>query len=204
MPRTKQAFEEMRLKSSTHIMETALKLFSEKGYHSTSISMIAKEAGIAAGLMYNYFTSKEELLEKIMDENFQYIYSFITGKHDFTKENKEVQDTSNAADELVKLIDVTFDAISSRGDSWKLLISIMFQPDVSAIATNRIAQFTLHQEQLYLRYFNLKSVKNPSDSAKVLAALMHGTFMQYAYSGDSEEIRLIKDTVIKRLLEEGV
>ena len=204
MPRSKEAFEEMRLKSSTHIMETALKLFSEKGYHATSISMIAKEAGVAAGLMYNYFSSKEELLEKIMDENFLNIYSFVKGKFDITDAKTDEKGMTFAIEDMGKLIDKTFEAINSRKDSWKLLISVMFQPDVSNMARNRIEKFTDHLEHLYLNYFSSKPVKNPAKSAKVLAVLMHGAFLNSAYSGDSEDIRLLRDTVIQKLLEEGV
>lgn len=204
MPRSKEAFEEMRLKSSTHIMETALKLFSERGYHATSISMIAKEAGIAAGLMYNYFSGKEDLLEKIMDENFLHIYSFVRGKFDIANGSTIEQDMSFAINDMGKLIDKTFEAINSREDSWKLLISVMFQPDVSNMARDRIEQFTNHLEHLYLSYFNSKPVKNPAKSAKVLATLMHGAFLNCAYSGDFENIRLLRETVIQKLLEEGV
>lgn len=204
MPRSKEAFEEMRYKSRTHIMETALKLFSEKGYHATSISQIAKEAGVAAGLMYNYFSGKEDLLEKIMDENFLYIYSFVRGKFDISGQIADAPGMTFAIDDMGKLIDKTFDAIKSREDSWKLLISVMFQPDVSNMARNRIEQFTDHLEHLYLSYFISKPVKNPVKSAKVLATLMHGAFLNYAYSDDSEDIRLLRETVIQKLLEEGV
>ena len=41
------------------ILETAMKLFAEKGYEKTSISDIAKEIGVAQGLCYRYFPSKD-------------------------------------------------------------------------------------------------------------------------------------------------
>lgn len=44
------------------IMEAAVKLFSEKGYHATSIQQIADTLGIAKGSLYFYFNSKEDLL----------------------------------------------------------------------------------------------------------------------------------------------
>lgn len=210
MPKTKEAFEEMRLKSRNHIMETALKLFSKKGYHATSISSIAKEAGIAAGLLYNYFSGKEDLLEKIMEENFQYIYVYITEKHgekvNHAEEanHTEMSKMTEAAKDIRKLIDISFEAISSREESWKLLISVMFQPDVSKIAGKQISMFTLHQQELYKNYFITQGQKNPEESAKALASVMHGAFINYAYSGNSEEIRLLRRTVVERLISEGV
>lgn len=49
----------------THIIETAIKLIAEKGYHSASIQEIADAAGIAKGSMYLYFKSKDDLLFSI-------------------------------------------------------------------------------------------------------------------------------------------
>ena len=46
----------------TLILETALRLFSEKGFHQTSMQDIADAAGIAKGSTYMHFKSKSELL----------------------------------------------------------------------------------------------------------------------------------------------
>ena len=60
----------MKTNQKEHIMETALQLFASKGYGQTSIALIAREAGVAQGLMYNYFDSKEALLLAIMEQGF--------------------------------------------------------------------------------------------------------------------------------------
>lgn len=65
-PRTQEQNEEIRQERKEQILQTALKLFAEGGYEATSISKIAKEAGVAKGLMYNYFESKEQLMEEII------------------------------------------------------------------------------------------------------------------------------------------
>ena len=45
------------------ILDTALKLFGENGYEKTSITDIAKVIGVAQGLCYRYFPSKEALFD---------------------------------------------------------------------------------------------------------------------------------------------
>lgn len=50
------------------ILETAMKLFSEKGFEKTSISDIAKEIGVAQGLCYRYFPSKDILFQSALEE----------------------------------------------------------------------------------------------------------------------------------------
>ena len=44
------------------ILESTLELVKEKGFHGTPMSMVAKEAGVAAGTIYHYFDSKETLI----------------------------------------------------------------------------------------------------------------------------------------------
>lgn len=44
------------------IIESAISLFAERGFHSTSIQDITEHAGISKGAFYNYFSSKEEVM----------------------------------------------------------------------------------------------------------------------------------------------
>ena len=50
------------------IFDAALKLFGEKGYEKTTITDIAKEIGVAQGLCYRYFPSKEVLFDSAIDQ----------------------------------------------------------------------------------------------------------------------------------------
>ena len=50
------------------ILDAALRLFGEKGYERTSIADIAKAVGVAQGLCYRYFPSKEALFDCAVDE----------------------------------------------------------------------------------------------------------------------------------------
>jgi TetR/AcrR family fatty acid metabolism transcriptional regulator len=47
------------------LLEAAVKVFAKKGFHAARVGDIAEEAGVAYGLVYHYFDSKEELLETI-------------------------------------------------------------------------------------------------------------------------------------------
>lgn len=50
------------------ILDTAMRLFYEKGYEKTSITDIAREIGIAQGLCYRYFPSKESLFDCAIEQ----------------------------------------------------------------------------------------------------------------------------------------
>ena len=47
------------------ILRAAIVVFARSGYHTSRVSDVAKEAGVAYGLVYHYFGSKEDLLEAI-------------------------------------------------------------------------------------------------------------------------------------------
>ncbi len=47
------------------ILNAALKLFIEKGFHNTSTANISKEAGVATGTLFLYFSGKEDLINEL-------------------------------------------------------------------------------------------------------------------------------------------
>ena len=49
------------------ILRAAIDVFAKKGYHGCRISDVAKEAGVAYGLVYHYFKNKEELLQSVFE-----------------------------------------------------------------------------------------------------------------------------------------
>lgn len=54
------------------IIEAAYSLFSEQGYHATSMRQIAQRAEIALGGIYNHFSSKEEIFDEVLLEKHPY------------------------------------------------------------------------------------------------------------------------------------
>lgn len=86
MTRITKAPEERR----QEIIDTAMKVFYEKGYEKTSISDIAKEMNVAQGLCYRYFSSKEELFDTALDQ-----YA-----------GRQVEQISTVLDEQMSLADI--------------------------------------------------------------------------------------------------
>ena len=52
------------------IRDAAVRVFARKGFHTCRVGDIAEEAGVAHGLLYHYFASKDELLEIIFRETW--------------------------------------------------------------------------------------------------------------------------------------
>ena len=58
--------ERERLRHRQEILETTLKLFSERGFHNVSMQEIAEESEFSVGTLYNFFESKESLFSALM------------------------------------------------------------------------------------------------------------------------------------------
>jgi AcrR family transcriptional regulator len=71
-PATTAATQETTKAARTRavILETALRLFRERGYDETTMRAIATEAGVSVGNAYYYFASKEHLIQAFYDEAF--------------------------------------------------------------------------------------------------------------------------------------
>jgi TetR/AcrR family transcriptional regulator, fatty acid metabolism regulator protein len=52
------------------LLDAAVRVFARAGYHGSRVGDIAEEAGVAHGLLYHYFSSKEEVLQTIFRENW--------------------------------------------------------------------------------------------------------------------------------------
>ena len=62
---TRTAAQEERRRQ---ILDAAVRAFAKRGYHACRVSDIAEEAGVAYGLVYHYFESKDAVLEAIFRE----------------------------------------------------------------------------------------------------------------------------------------
>lgn len=189
-PRTPEQLEQIRKERKAVIMDTALATFAERGYESSSISLIAKSAGVSKGLMYIYFDSKEELLVSIMAEGFDEMVTLIDPDRDgvLTKEEFEF------------LIDGMFDLMKEKGNFYRLYFSLMMQPAVSKLFMEKINKVIEPFINLFIDYYTRKGSKNPMLEAVMIGALFDGIGFNYAFNPDAYPL----DDVIKLVKEKFV
>jgi AcrR family transcriptional regulator len=60
--------EESRAVYRQAILEAAMRVFGSMGFRDAKIADIATDAGVATGTLYNYFSSKEEIFQSILDD----------------------------------------------------------------------------------------------------------------------------------------
>ncbi len=174
-PRTNAQFDEIRQRSRQRIMDAALELFGSMGYQATSISKIAKAAGISKGLMYNYFASKHELLEAIIlaeaEAGAKWWHEIL--ERDISPLEKIRQVTERAAAEVKEDI-----------HHWRLLTSLAFQPEVlkniEALIMEKKAPLIQESNAL----FAALGVPDPEREAFYYGALLDGMFLHFITSVD--------------------
>jgi AcrR family transcriptional regulator len=89
MGRNLEKNTQIREEKTELILNAAVKTFSEKGYGSTKIADIAKEAGISHGLVYQYFTSKEEIFIILIKRSLD--ITRITAEKNFSKNGTPIE-----------------------------------------------------------------------------------------------------------------
>ena len=53
------------------ILDAAITVFARQGFHTARVSDVAAEAGVAYGLVYHYFDSKDQMLNELFSERWQ-------------------------------------------------------------------------------------------------------------------------------------
>jgi TetR/AcrR family transcriptional regulator, fatty acid metabolism regulator protein len=76
------------------ILDAAVRVFARKGYHESRVGDIAKDAGVAYGLVYRYFDSKEAVLEAVFREAWGRLLAAL----------REVEEADAAAPERLQLV----------------------------------------------------------------------------------------------------
>lgn len=189
MPRTEEQLQQIRDSKRQLILDTALELFAEHGFHTTSISKIAKKANISKGLIYNYFESKEELLIQIMMHFLNRMY----------KEFDPNKDGILTVEEFKYFIHYSLQNIKENVLQYKLYMALSTQPDVvSIIHENLIGneKMQLIIKELY-EYFERNGYKNPKQEMGILTSILKGATLQYVYVPDSIDLDLIEKRIIE-------
>jgi TetR/AcrR family fatty acid metabolism transcriptional regulator len=72
------------------ILDAAIRVFARRGFHHCRVSDVADDAGVAYGLVYHYFDSKEEILNTLFIERWQIMLDAIAeiDRRDLTARDK--------------------------------------------------------------------------------------------------------------------
>ena len=72
-----RARDEIAVDKRRQILDAAVRVFARQGFHSTRVADIADEAGVAYGLVYHYFRSKDQVLNELFSERWSLLLAAI-------------------------------------------------------------------------------------------------------------------------------
>lgn len=186
-PRSAKQLDDIRKQKKKLILETALELFAESGFHSTSISQIAKKAGISKGLIYNYFESKKEVLDEIIREGTNSVYEGFDLNRDGVL----------TTDEFIYFIRRTFRVISENPRYWKLFYSLILQPTVTESYKNDYADYSTQLYSILYQFVVTSGNKNPEGTLIAISTLLKGTSLILVTAADLFPTKTFEDQIIE-------
>jgi AcrR family transcriptional regulator len=130
-PRRRLTGEERR----TGILDAALAVFSQSGYHAASIDDIAREAGVSKALIYEHFASKQELYGDLIARNARE----LTQRLGAALVGLELE---SSAARLAAGLDAFFAFVEERRDAWRMLFRDASDPESAAVLERMLEQVT--------------------------------------------------------------
>lgn len=185
-PRTAKQFEEIRVEKRKIILDTALELFANEGYHTTPISKIANAANISKGLLYNYFESKEALLKAILYEATEKAWIHFDPDHDGIL----------TFDEFIYFIKKSLQSAKENISYWKLYSSLMLQTNVFAIIDEDFKPIIDKNTTMLSSFFKSSGCKDPVGEMLLFSAVTKGAIIQYVIAPQYFPIELFEQKII--------
>jgi AcrR family transcriptional regulator len=186
MPRTQEQNQAIQEASKNNILEAAIMLFAEHGYDGTSIRQIAERAGVARGLLYNYFDGKEALLVEIMNRGMAYA----------NKAFEDIPPSAPPLQQLETLVQQIFVELQNQQDFWRVFYSLRNLPAFEAVLGQEIIESTLALKDVFHALYEAGGIDNPELRARVLYAMVEGIIQQYLlFGGDYPLQEVVNEAV---------
>lgn len=173
-PRTADQFKNIRKEKRQLILDASLKVFAKNGFHEASISSIAKEAKISKGLIYNYFTSKEEILKETVIFGLDIMFA------QFKIESEKLN-----AEAFSKMIELTFDIIDKDIAYWQIYFSVIMQSEVMLLVQEKLMSILMPIIENFALFFKSMGYENPYGEARFFGATIDGLSLNYIVDPES-------------------
>ena len=182
------------------ILEAAVQVFAQTGYHNAKMAKIAEVAGVGAGSLYLYYRNKEDILEQISIN----LWEELTDKLDLLAERKDL----TIAEKLDAQGDLLFDLFIHNADMATIFVTEYHQ----LIAQEKTVLFPYVQRFMKTTEYLLKEgqrsgIFNPSINPKVFVHFLFGGFrrllFEWAQAPDELSLSDIRQD-LKILVKRGI
>ena len=154
------------------ILDAAITVFARQGFHHCRVSDVADEAGVAYGLVYHYFDSKEEILNELFLERWQILLDAIA-------EIDRLQEVP-ARDKLYMIASFIIDSYRHEPDLMKVIIVEVTR------AANSFGR--IHLEKITEAYAGIAGIVESARREGVFKADISAQFAAMCFYGAIEQL----------------
>ncbi len=173
------------------LFDAALKLFAAQGYFATTVDQIWAEAGVSKGLVYNYFSSKEELVVALLKDETERMAGVAV----------KLSDGGPLEESMSAFVEDYLRFLKAERQSLRLQLSLLIMPElrgsVAAPLQTRAAMLlsTVHG------WFRRAGVEQAKSKARVFLAMLDGVALHYLVVFDRYPLRTVKQQLIRSALD---
>jgi AcrR family transcriptional regulator len=153
------------------ILEGAVRVFARQGFHTCRVSDIAEEAGVAYGLVYHYFQSKDQILDTLFTERWSVLLQVIA--------DTDAQDLA-AREKLRAIAAFIIDSYRHDPDLMKVIIVEVTR------AANTFGR--THLPEIREAYAGIAAIVERAQEEGVFTDAVTAEFAAMAYYGAIEQV----------------
>ena len=154
------------------ILDAAITVFARQGFHHCRVSDVADEAGVAYGLVYHYFDSKEEILNELFLERWQIMLDAIA--------EIDRRDDISAREKLHQVASFIIDSYRHEPDLMKVIIVEVTR------AANSFGR--LHLEKIREAYASIAEIVESARREGVFKQDISSDFAAMCFYGAIEQL----------------
>lgn len=151
------------------LLDAAALLFESHGYFSTTVEQITVEAGVSKGLVYNYFSSKEDLLVGLIDSATSQMESVTP-----TIESNESIERS-----LKRFIDSYLHFLKTEKRFLKLQLTLMLTPELREVVAEPLRRRAALLLKIVSGLLRSAGVEQPMTKSRLFLAMLDGVALHY-------------------------
>jgi len=181
------------------ILSAAEKVFGAKGFFTTTMSDIAREAEFGTGTLYKYFKSKEELYFTLIDEKVEEMGSLVKA---------ELSQKTSAIERIKKVLGLQFEFIERNRDFFRIYISERnrfewtVKDDLGKGIHDKMVTYINILAEVMSQGIKEKEFKpmNPMDLAHALVGIVNSFVFEWLISREHYPLISKLDTVLEIFL----
>ncbi|MEE4546855.1 TetR/AcrR family transcriptional regulator [Streptomyces sp. V4-01] len=176
MPRVSQSHLDARRRQ---ILDGALRCFTRRGFHTSSMQDVLTEIGLSAGAVYRYFSGKEEIIQAIAEEMLRDFAARMTAYVE--------QDDVPAFEEFVRQLPAVSAHVTGNPETAGMLLQVWSEaprsPGLSAAAKSGFEEIVAVLTKVVVVYQDRGELSRDvaaEDCARVIISVMQGYVLQRA------------------------